>query len=281
MTTKKAAAKSTSGSRKAARSRASERERLDPLALELFAIVSNALKQYGVSPLRQRTLFERVLRGAPVTPTSGPMLDQFRGLSDLIAAWLEGTAYVDAAGRPKVLAIEGRGATFASLARKFLPEKAVAEVVKLACDTTNVGTLPNGKIALYGDQMVNFSRDEQSALAQTICHVKRLFDTCLHNVQIARDDAPGARLERMVAHVISATDFNAFQRAIRPQLHNLCEYADTLLKSSAGRPRGKLQRGTAGIGLYVYYDDSIDRDSDVTRGKNPRQEARPVGGPKR
>ena len=55
--------------------------------------------------------------------------------------------------------IEGNGATFESLAKRFLPGVPLADVVALACRTANVGTLPGGRIALYGDTMVNLSKN--------------------------------------------------------------------------------------------------------------------------
>jgi hypothetical protein len=168
--------------------------------------------------------------------------------------------YVDAAGKPKVLDIQGRGATFESLARQFLPQKPLADVVELACGNASVGTLPGGRIALFGDTMVDVSKNREVALAQTILHIRQIFETCLHNVQTARDDVALGRLERIVDHVISAEDFEKFQKAIRPQLHDLCERVDRLLKSSAKKsPKGQQKRGSAGIGLYVYYDGEMKR----------------------
>jgi hypothetical protein len=262
MTRKKGRAIPARGARKPSRARLSEKTPLEPLAVELYGVVRAALTKYGLSANEQKRIFARTHRSSSVERVSGPVLHQFRGLGDLISTWLEEMPYVDDAGKPKVLNIQGRGATFESLARQFLPQKPLSDVVALACGNANVGTLPGGRIALYGDTMVDVAKNREVAMAQTILHIKQIFETCLHNVQIARGDAALGRLERIVDHVISQEDFEKFRKAIRPQLHDMCERVDRLLKSSAKRrlkPRQK--RGSAGIGLYVYYDGAMKRVS--------------------
>ena len=258
MRRKKARAKPARGARTLKRARLSAKSPLEPLALELYGVVRAALAKYGLSAVEQKRLFARTHQSPSVKRVSGPVLHQFRGLGDLISTWLEEMPYVDEAGKPKVLNIEGRGATFESLARQFLPQKPLADVVALACGNANVGTLPGGRIALYGDTMVDVSKNREVAMAQTILHIKQIFETCLHNVQTAKDGAVLGRLERIVSHVISAEDFEKFQKAVRPQLHDMCERIDRLLKSSAKRrPKAKKKSGSAGVGLYVYYDGEM------------------------
>jgi hypothetical protein len=258
MTRKKARAKPARGARKRSRARLSQKSPLEPLALELYGVVRAALAKYGLSAGEQKRIFARTLQSSAVKRVSGPVLHQFRGLGDLISTWLEQLPYVDDAGKPKVLNIQGRGATFESLARQFLPEKPLAEVVALACGNAEVGTLPGGRIALLGDTMVNVSKNREVAMAQTILHVRQIFETCLHNVQSTRHGAVSGRLERIVDHAISAEDFERFQTAIGPQLHDMCERIDRLLRSSASkRPRGKKKLSSGGVGLYVYYDGKL------------------------
>jgi hypothetical protein len=231
-------------------------EQLDSLALELYGVVRVALGKYGLARKDQQRLFDRSQRLSTVAPASASHLDQIRPLGDLMTSWLEEAPYVDEGGRPKVLPIAGRGATFQSLAKRFLPKQPLAEVVALAARCANVGTLPGGKIALYGDTMVNLAKTSESILAQTVFHIKHITDTCLHNLQLS--DASGGRTERIVNHVISAEEFEKFRHVIRPQLHDVCERADRLLKSGAGRKSAKRQaRGAAGIGIYVYYDGNM------------------------
>ena len=194
------------------RDRSKLRRRLPPevlkgVALELFGEIRRALSAYGVSSAEQRQLFGEARRMRPVKGMSWALLEQFRRLGDLLSAWLEELPYVDARGKPKVLAIDGPGATFASLAMRYLPDKPLREVIALACRSANVGELPGDRIALYGDTMVNFSKTPEFALAQTVLHIKHVIDTCLHNVKRAPEDSALPRLERLVSDGMSEKDF--------------------------------------------------------------------------
>jgi hypothetical protein len=256
--TKKVVPKRTKGPRKTSRALPPMNSALEPLAMELYGVVRRALIKYGLTSAQQRRLFARAQKAMAVERASDPLLDQFRGLGDLISTWREEPPYVDEVGKPRVLAIEGTGDTFASLVRKFLPGKSVDAAVTLACRTASIGTLTGGRIALYGDTLVDLSMNKEGALAQTICHITRIFDTCLHNVQGAQDDAVVRRLERLVSQVMSAGDFERFQRAIRPQLHDMCERVDRLLLSSTRKKSRQGQKtGSAGMGIYVYYDGEM------------------------
>lgn len=227
---------------------------LEPLTLELFGFLRGLLASHGLSPSRMRRLFEQSGRQATFEDVSGPLLEQFRGLGDLVAAWLEEGPYVDEVGKPRLLAIEGSGATFESLARRFLPGTSVATAVDLACQWANAGTLPGDRIALFGDTMVNFAKSSECALAQTVSHIRKVAGTCQHNVQSAQDGSATGRLERIVGHELTREEFEQFSKVIRLQLHDQCERADRVLKGTKNQSRKAGPKGTAGIGLYVYFD---------------------------
>src|SRR5450631_743235 len=154
MARKKAAENASNGAVVAARATLSGRAALKALTLELFGVIRAALKQYGISAREQKKVFAQSQRKSDIKQVSVELLGQIRPLSDLLTTWFEDLPYVDAVGVPRVLKIKGRGATFESLAKRFLPEVPIAEVVALACRSANVGTLPGGRIALYGDAMV-------------------------------------------------------------------------------------------------------------------------------
>jgi hypothetical protein len=254
--TRKKAPQSTSVRGNRRDSANSKNTQIDPLALELLGVVRNALAHYGLTPGQQLRLFQRSIRAKTVPKVSASRLSQFRALADLLATWHGEVPYLDADGKPRVLNIRGRGATFESLARQFLPKKSLSDVVGLACRTANVGTLPGDRIALYGDIMVNFSSNAESVLAQAICHATQVFRTGIHNAARTHADGTGRRLERTVHRTIVAGDFEKLQSAIRPQVHDLCDRMDRLLRSSAKSGKTKQKLGTAGMGIYLYYDDS-------------------------
>jgi hypothetical protein len=256
MTRKKARKSSTVVRRKGRIAANSGNVHLEALALELFSVVRNTLAHHGLGPTQQKLLFQHSLRLRHAPKVSASLLAQFRALADLLAAWHGEVPYLDSDGKPRVLNIKGRGATFESLARQFLPNKALADVVALACRVADVGTLPGDRIALYGDIMVNFSGNAESALAQAIYHATQVFNTGMHNVARTRADGTGRRLERTVHRTIVASDFDKLQSAIRPQVHDLCDRMERLLRSSAKSGKAKQKLGTAGMGVYLYYDDS-------------------------
>ncbi len=262
MARKKATANARSDALLVARAPLSVRSAREALVLELYGVIRAALKNYGVSPAEQKKLFGQSHRGSGNRQASVALLDQIRPLGDLLTSWFEEAPYVDSGGAPRVLKIAGRGATFETLAKKFLPGMPITDVVNLACRTANVGTLSGGRIALYGDTMVNLSRNPDGVLAQNILHVRQIFDTCLYNAHRDPDDDQPGRLERIVTHVLSTTEFEKFQGDARGQLHDLCERFDRLLKSAAERSiRQKQPRGQGGIGIYIYYNVPAKRPS--------------------
>jgi hypothetical protein len=268
MARKKAATNARRGSEAAARATLLHRAALEALVLELYGIIRTGLKTYGVSPKDQKKLFAQSQRRSDIRHASVEFLGQIRPLGDLLTSWFEDVPYVDSVGAPRVLKIEGQGATFESLAKRFLPGVPLADVVALACRTANVGTLPGGRIALYGDTMVNLSKNLDGVLAQNILHVRQIFDTCLYNAHRDPDDDKPGRLERIVTHVLSTMEFEKFQGEVRGQLHDLCERFDRLLKSAADRSaRQKQPRGQAGIGIYIYYNGSTKRRASHPEGR--------------
>jgi len=260
MARKKAAGNASNGSVKAARATLSGRAALEALALELYGVIRAGLEQYGLSPGEQKKLFAQSQRRPHTKQTSAELLEQIRRLSDLLTTWYEEPPYVDSVAAPRVLKIAGEHATFESLAIRFLPEVPLADVVALACRSANVGTLPGGRIALYGDAFVKFPRNSDGVLAQSITHVRQIFDTCLYNAHRDLDDDRPGRQERIVTHLLSTMEFEKFQGEVRAQLHDLCERFDRLLKSAAERSTQQKQpRAQAGIGIYVYFNGSARR----------------------
>jgi hypothetical protein len=258
MTRRKAVSKTPRGQGKPRGVALSDAAPLEPLAVELFGVVCSALSEYGLSPIQQRRFFDKSIKTPVAKRASGSLLYRYTGLAELISAWHDEARYLDARGKPRVLDIQGRGATFEKLAREYLPNVPLKEVITLACRTASVGMVPGGRIAFYGDILVNFSRSPEIVLAQTVRHIKQIVDTCLYNVHKPEGAAVRGRLERMVRGVINAKDFKNFDRAIRPQLHDLCERVDRFLKASRKKVRrGKQNMGTAGMGIYLYYDSAL------------------------
>ena len=109
--------------------------------------------------------------------------------------------------------------------------------------------LAGGKIALYGDALVNVTMMPQSSLAHIIRHIKQMVGTCLYNAEHAHP-GPVGRIERIVTGFVSPEEFEKFNRMVRPQVHDLCDHVDKLLNSSTDRAsRPRPQAEAAGISV--------------------------------
>lgn len=241
-------------------------EEIAPLALELYRAAGALLTHYGARRADLKGAFERSQRAGPVAPASLTIVNEHRPVSNLLLAWGEELPYLDESGKPRVLDIQGRGATFESLAKRFFPGRPVGEVVELAGRFGNAGVLSGGKkIALYGDAVVNLARLPQSTLAHIIRHVQQMIETCLYNAKHVRAGKFG-RIERIVSRPVNPEEFEKFNRLVRPQIHDLCEHVDRLLNSSTrGASRRRRDSATAGIGVYVYYNGQVKRTQSRAR----------------
>ena len=56
-------------------------------------------------------------------------MERISGIADLLSSWRRDRRYVDPDGSPRVLPIKGKGASLQSLARKFVPDMSVSEVL--------------------------------------------------------------------------------------------------------------------------------------------------------
>ena len=235
----------------------SRRAKLEALVIEIYTVLCRGLTLYGISIRRQRVLFKKARVGTrEVTAISAQLLDQFRSVSELLTVWLQELPYVDATGRPKVLPIRGRGATFESLARQFLPERSIDEVVELACQAGSAGKVSGGRIAVYGTPMINIAENPEAMLAQAICHITNIIQTLEFNGKRGRKDRSLGRFERLVNAKLSPKQYEIFRASIRPQLDALCEHADRVLKElSKMSIRDKRRAAGGGLGIYIYHRD--------------------------
>ncbi len=230
---------------------------LELLVMEAYAILCRGLTVYGVPIARQRALFKKsCAKTGKITPISSQLLEQFRCVSELLTTWLQELPYVDATGRPKVLPIRGRGATFESLARQFLPERSIEEAVALACQSGTVDKLSRGRIAVYGDPMINIAENPEATLAQAICHITNIIHTVTFNARRGKKDRATGRLERIVNADLTPQQFELFIKLFRAQLDALTASGDRVLtKVSRTKTRDKGRLAGGGIGIYLYHRD--------------------------
>ena len=246
----------------------------EDLAIELYALARLGLHRFGLTPAEQRRALKRSLRLKAAPRVSGPLLRDARSLSALLLEWSRSPQYVDAKGRPRVLSIKGQGDTFQSLARQFLPAMPLADVIAMSCATTEVSTLPKGRIALVGGTTVNVARSNTPPLAHAVRQIDQLLETTLHNAKLKPHQQAHGRMQRLVIGVISRAEYEDLMRELRPQIADLLERIDSFIEQHRPRNAKTLKSAVAvSVGVYVSVENDWERAgvdvSALLGGKRP------------
>ena len=272
-TTQSAASDSASARpRRRPRAEAATREEL---AVELYTRLRLALPRLGVTPAQQRRAWKRA-QTLPVPPrTSGRLLRETRNLGNLLLEWSRNPAYLNARGEPRVLAIRGPGASFETLANRFLPTLALDDIVARACADAEVATRPGGKIALLGGVLVNVVRSREVRLAHTVRQIDQFVQTILYNAAMHEKGQKTGRLERMVVGVIARRDLLAFIQELRPHIDELMNRVDTAAEPrQPTSARALKQATTVGLSVFLFQEDDWERAGidalPLVRPKPPR-----------
>lgn len=232
----------------------------EDLAVEFYTLVRLALDELGVSPTQQRRALKRS-RGLKKPPNvSGRILRAQLGVAGILLEWSRKAPYLDAEGRPRVLSIAGPGATFESLARRFLPNHELEDVVALACENSEVITRPGHRIALVGSILVKLGNSRERYFAHAIRQIDQLLQTLLHNWRAQHSDIKQSRMERVVSGLISRANFDAFMTELRPQIYDLLLRVDSSIERHQLRSARSLRAATAvSVSVHVGQEDDLDR----------------------
>ena len=93
----------------------------------------------------------------------------------------------------------------------------------------------------------------EMGLALLVNRIRRLSTTMLHNVSLPEGSKGHGRFERQVFGVLSEREFQHYAQAMRSQLHDLCDRAESGLELAADKKGRK--RKACGIGIFVFRDD--------------------------
>jgi hypothetical protein len=232
----------------------------EDLAVELFAILGSALTALGVSVPAQDRALDRARQLSTPPRVSGPLLRHMRGLAEMLRAWSQEAGYVDQAGRARVLSIAGPGATFQSLAERFLPGVTLAAAVESLCARADVAIRPGNRIALLGGTLVNLADSPDHVLAHGIRQIDQLLATVLHNAATRRTGEGDGRTERMLLGVITRAEFDDLMRELRPQIAAFLERIESAVGPRRPKSSQALLDATAvSVGVYVSRDDDWER----------------------
>jgi hypothetical protein len=232
----------------------------EDLAVEFYTLVGLALGELGVTRKQQRRALERSRRLKTPPNVSGRILRAQLGVAEILLEWSRKSPYLDSEGKPRVLAIAGPGATFESLAQRFLPNLSLAEVVALACENSEVITRPGHRIALLGSILVKLGDSREKYFAHAIRQIDQLLQTLLHNWRVHGNRDEQSRMERVVIGVISQANFDAFMAELRPQIYDLLLRVDSSIERNQPRTARALRASTAvSVSVYVGQQNDLDR----------------------
>ena len=232
----------------------------EDLAVELYTLVRLALGEFGVTRGEQRRALERssALKAPP--NVSGRIVRAQLGVGEILLEWSRKAPYLDSEGKPRVLSIAGPGATFESLARRFLPNLRLEDVVALACENSEVLPRPGNRIALLGSILVKPGDTREKYLAHAIRQIDQLLQTLLHNWRVKRNSTERGRMERVVIGVISRANFKAFMDELRPQIYDLLLRVDSSIERNQPKSARSMRDATAvSVSVCAGQEDDLER----------------------
>jgi len=232
----------------------------DDLAVELYTLVRLGLNDLGLNQAQQLRALARSRRLKTPPKVSGPLLRDWGLLGEILLVWSREPEYLDDTGMPRVLAIRGREGTFESLARRFLPNVKLEDLVAMACETAEVVIRPGGRIALLGSIMVSHVKSLDRALAFAVTQIDQLLQTTVHNFVANKTGRGAGRMQRIVKGVISRGEFEDFMHELRPQIYDLLVRVEASAENHRPKNARALRSATAvSVGIYVGQENDLQR----------------------
>jgi len=223
------------------------------LIKELHHIVLDTAAELGVSVKDRRRAIQLALKDSKRLRPSAATMRSNHGVAVILNRWRNEKRYRRPDGSPRVLPIEGKGVTLEMLARRFVPQMAVADVVAMICENAEVTRLKGNKIALMGSPVMMTQKTPEVTLASLILRIRFLTETIIHNATIPARSTAG-RFERVVTGELSDKEFQQFSQSIRQQLQDVCDRVDQSVRPPAPLRKRPALNG-CGLGLYVFKDD--------------------------
>jgi hypothetical protein len=230
-----------------------DRAALQTVAQELCQLMVSAMTETGLSRQEQ---FEAFGRAMSRKKTSGrvakTLLERSHAVADLLSYWQKNERYIDKEGAPRVLPIRGRGATLESLARQFVPDMPVSEVVTAIVRHGEVARLKGDRVALVGTIMLVTPSTPELTLAAVTLNAQRLIGTILYNSSLPQKQRGTlGHFQRYSTGELTQGEFNEWLHRVRPELQKYTVGSESSLRLADGkRPRGK----SSGVGIFVFRD---------------------------
>ena len=230
----------------------SDRTLIVELLKEMHHLVLDAAGELGVSMEDAKRALALAAEDSRRSRPSEPIMKVNYGIAILLNHWRNDQRYQRAEGTPRVLSIRGKGATFETLARTFVPNVKFSELIDTVCENAEVTRLRGGKIALVGSPVMMTPKTLEITLASLALRLRRLTGTVVHNASLPAKDKSNGRFERIVTGEMTEREFRDFSQSGRQPMQDLCDRVDAGIRQP--KP-ARSARGSCGVGLYVYRDD--------------------------
>jgi hypothetical protein len=188
-------------------------------------------------------------------PFARQLLHDTLRLGDLAVEWAENSAFLDSSGKPAILSLDGRGATFSSLCRKYFGDQPVQSIVSLGIETKMLERVDTDKVALVSSCLM-LTGQSTLMLARAVLCVRGLLEGMVNNAKAGASAVLWP--DRLACSYVKRADFDKFAAAMRPQLHDVVDQGNrwlsehTVQNASAARDD---RLALMGVHAYVFTDN--------------------------
>ena len=209
----------------------------------------------------------RLRKTAPETPTKGYQSKA----SQILSAWHHKPEFLDANGRPAALAVEGEGATFTELMRRYAPALPVIAMIKELKSAEAIEQLNNGRMrALKRAYVPSGVSAERLRLWSSV--LSDVANTIEHN--LSRDEVTPARFERRALSLrVDRRALPEFRELVETEGQALLERLDDWLAAhqvAAGEHEDGIRLG---VGIY-HIEDRLNRRMRTPQSRKTSGESR-------
>jgi hypothetical protein len=235
-----------------------------------WVYVDVATKEFGIRGRKQTTSRISVITGLSrkevkrvrelPRPDDSASIERYNRAARIIAAWRRESNFLDAEGKPAPLHMEGSGATFTELVRRFsgdVPARAILdELIRVGA----VERLEDGRVCLLTRAYIPESSDADKLhiLGTDVGHLVSTID---HNL---KSDPIGPLFQRKVAYDNLPDEvLPEFRKLSAKRAQALLEKLDRWLAQSDRDVTPSVEgsgRNRAGLGIYYFEEPYSDEE---------------------
>lgn len=219
-------------------------------------VIKDLMALFGRLGLDAGHVIKRVKYIHRANRTNGQPITQLSGLSDLLTLWHQNPSFLDPAGNPAPMRMDGRRNSFRKIASIAVPN---APVTRLLRELVRLRAVRVDKEGIIHVRMRSLSiyEDKRLAALHTLNSLRGFINTLHHNL-----DSPPANSDQLFHRIAWSGEFD--KRKI-PQLkiwlrrhgQSLLESVDLWMMNQSNARNGKRPRKgvQASVGLYLSVDD--------------------------